>query len=156
MRITTYKSYINQDHMSYLVKENATNYAPVSRLNNPANICEVMKEVFHLHELAEEEVYMICLNSKCVPTAFIMVSKGTVNASLVSAREVFIQALLASAVHIILCHNHPSGDVTPSGQDISLTKKIKEAGKIMDVKLLDHVIIGADKYFSFSYEGLLA
>lgn len=155
MRITTYKSYINELNHNYLVKERSTNYTLLNNLNASHKVYETMKDVFHMHELAEEEVYLICLNSKCVPSAFFLLSKGTVNLSLVGTREIFIQAILSSAVKIILCHNHPSQDVTPSRNDIELTSKIKEAGNLMDIPLADHIIIGADSYFSFADKGLL-
>lgn len=155
MRITTYKSYINQDFQNYLVKEKSTNYAKLDRLDTPSKVCEVMREVFHIHKFAEEKVFMISLNTKNVPTAFFLISKGTVSTALVSTREIFIQALLSSAVRIIVCHNHPSQDVTPSKEDFQLTKKIQEAGLLLDIPLADHLIIGRDHYYSFSEQKLL-
>ena len=76
------------------------------------------------------------------------ISKGTVNASLISPRELFIEALQKNAVGIILLHNHPSGDPTPSREDILLTRRIKEAGSLIGIELLDHIIIGNNCYAS--------
>lgn len=80
---------------------------------------------------------------------------GTVNCSLVSTREVFIEALKKEAVKIIIGHNHPSGSVKPSPEDISLTKKFSEAGKLLNIELLDHVIFTNDNFFSFNSELLI-
>ena len=85
---------------------------------------------------------MISLDYKCHPLGFFEVSHGTVNSSIVDPRSVFIRALLSGATSIILCHNHPSGDCTPSKEDVLLTKRIKEGGELLGIELLDHVIIG--------------
>lgn len=155
MRITTYKSYINEHNQNYLVRENSTYYSAFNSLDCAEKINNTMKDVFHMHKLAEESSYLICLNSKCIPSAFFLLSKGTVNATLVSTREIFIQALLASAVKIVLCHNHPSQIVTPSQKDIDITEKVKAAGELLDIQLVDHIIIGSNSFFSFSEQGLL-
>ena len=83
------------------------------------------------------------------------ISKGTVNASLVSPRELFIEALQKNAVSIILLHNHPSGDPTPSREDILVTRKIRDAGDLIGIELLDHIIIGDNKYISLCEKGFL-
>ena len=74
------------------------------------------------------------------------ISKGTVNAALVSPRELFIEALQKNAVSIILLHNHPSGDPTPSKEDILLTRKVRDAGNLIGIDLLDHIILGDNTY----------
>lgn len=155
MRITTYKSYINESRLNYLVKESSTNYPSMDSIHTPQDIAEIMRNVFHIHELAEETVYMVCLNTKGVPTAFFVIGKGTVNACYFSTREIFIQALLSSAVQIILAHNHPSGDVTPSEADITITATVKAAGKLLNIPLQDHIIIGGYHHFSFKEQKLL-
>ena len=81
-----------------------------------------------------------------------VISVGTLTASLVHPREVFESAIKANAVSIILVHNHPSGDVDPSEDDIELTERLKKAGKIMGIKVSDHVIICSNDYFSFKKE----
>lgn len=155
MRVTTYKSYINESHMNYLVKENSTNYPPVNAIRTVQDIVWIMRDVFHLHELAEETVYMICLNTKNIATAFFVIGKGTVNSCPVGIREICIQALLSSAVHVCLCHNHPSGDISPSEKDIRLTEAVKAALELIGIPLHDHIIIGGDNYFSFSEQKIL-
>ncbi len=84
-----------------------------------------------------------------------IISKGTVNASAVSPREIFIQALHYHAVSIVLVHNHPSGDPTPSREDLAFTERVREAGAFLGVELLDHVIIGDRKYMSFRESSIL-
>ena len=98
---------------------------------------------------------LIMLNTKSVLIGEKVVFKGTVNASIVSPREIFIEAIQQEAVYIVLLHNHPSGDPTPSREDIALTKRIKEAGRLIDIQLIDHIIIGDHKYVSFSEKDLL-
>jgi DNA repair protein RadC len=83
------------------------------------------------------------------------ISIGTINSSLVHPREVFEPAIRELAVAIILVHNHPSGDPTPSEDDIALTKRLIEAGKILGIEVTDHIIIGKNKYFSFKERGLI-
>ena len=83
------------------------------------------------------------------------VYKGTVNASLVNPREIFVEALRTEAVSIILLHNHPSGDPAPSRADVATTERIRQAGELIGIELLDHIIIGNNCYISFREEGLL-
>ena len=83
------------------------------------------------------------------------ISTGTVNASLGSTRELFLEALRVHAVHLILIHNHPSGDPTPSAEDKRITKKVRQAGALLDITPLDHIIIGDRKYYSFRENGLI-
>ena len=90
---------------------------------------------------------MLCMNTKNRIIGVFEISHGTVNSSVVGAREIFQKALLANAVHIILMHNHPSGDPSPSFEDIAITEKLMEAGKIIGVEVLDHLVIG-DTYVS--------
>ena len=82
------------------------------------------------------------------------VSVGTLTASLVHPREVFKAALIGNAAAIIVVHNHPSGDPTPSVEDIAITHRLREAGELLGIRILDHVILGDGRYVSFSDEGL--
>jgi DNA repair protein RadC len=84
-----------------------------------------------------------------------VVSIGSLNQSIVHPREVFKTACISNAAAIICLHQHPSGDPTPSSEDIAITRRLKEAGEIMGIKLLDHIIIGQDEYLSFVERGLL-
>jgi DNA repair protein RadC len=108
-----------------------------------------------LRHQKQEHIKLLMLNSKSKLLGEADISKGTVNASLISPRELFIEALNKQAVSIILLHNHPSGDPTPSKTDLLLTKRVKEAGEIIGIELLDHIIIGDNCYISFAEKELL-
>lgn len=96
-----------------------------------------------------ECVMLVCLDAKGQVICEKKLSEGSVKMSLISPREIFIEALNSRAVHILLAHNHPSGDPSPSRADIELTLNIKELGEKLDVPLLDHIIIGDNRYTSF-------
>ena len=113
---------------------------------NPSDIAEYYMET--CRHLEVEKVLLLCLDNQLHLIKEYELSKGTINTSLISPREVFIEALNAKAVYILLIHNHPSGDPSPSKADIQITIKVVEAGKIIDIKLLDHIIIGDHSYVS--------
>ena len=101
-----------------------------------------------------EHMKLLMLNSKAKLLGETTISKGTVNASLVTPRELFIEALQKNAVSIIILHNHPSGDCTPSRNDIAVTDRLIEGSGIFSIELCDHIIIGDNEYYSF-YENKL-
>ena len=98
--------------------------------------------------LEKEHLILVLLDGKCRMIRDCVLSVGTINASLVNPREIFVEALRYSAVHVILLHNHPSGDSTPSRNDLEVTKRIQKAGEIIGINLIDHIIIGDNKYTS--------
>ena len=105
----------------------------------------------------EEQELMICMmldNRNHLLTERV-ISRGTVNATLVTPREIYMEAVRCHAVGLILVHNHPGGDPTPSRCDIQVTDRIREAGEILGIPLLDHIIIGDHSYRSFREEGLI-
>ena len=108
-----------------------------------------------LSELAYERFVALALNTKNHLTAVLPVSSGSLNASIVHPRELFQRAILANSAALIVAHNHPSGDPSPSPEDIVLTRKLVEAGEILDIPVLDHVILGYAKYVSFKERGLI-
>lgn len=121
--------------------------------NDPRTISDYyMEQLRH-----EEQELLICmmLDMKSHMLSEKVMTKGTVNATLISPRELFIEALRFRAAHIILVHNHPSGDPDPSPEDMRITEKVKRAGMLLDIGLLDHIIIGDRSYFSFRQEKLL-
>lgn len=107
-----------------------------------------------LAALRKEQFHVILLDGKNRPLKDVRVSEGTLTASLVHPREVFVPVIEESAAAIILVHNHPSGDPTPSAEDVAITRRLREVGELMGVRVLDHVIIGDGRYVSFSDEGL--
>ena len=108
-----------------------------------------------LQERASEELHVFYLNTKNDVIGMELVSKGTLNASLVHPREVYKGALLANANAIMVVHNHPSGNPEPSRADKEVTTKLIQAGNILDINLLDHLIIGNNQHFSFFANGLI-
>ena len=121
--------------------------------NNPDTIADYYME--SMRHLEREEVLLIMLDSSCGLIKDVVLTKGTVNASLFSPREIFIEALKYQAVNIILLHNHPSGNTVPSRADIDGTKNVYTMGQILGIHLLDHIIIGDRVYLSMNKEGLI-
>jgi DNA repair protein RadC len=108
-----------------------------------------------LMDLHHEEFWVILLNRSGRLIRKQQISLGGVHGTVADPKIIFKTALDALASGIIVAHNHPSGNLTPSQQDINLTKKLKEAGQLLEIQLLDHVIVAGKKYFSFADEGLL-
>jgi DNA repair protein RadC len=108
-----------------------------------------------LADLPHEEFWLIFLNRGNKVIKKQAVSKGGVSGTVVDAKMIFKPAVENLASSVILCHNHPSGNRTPSQEDIALTRKIKEAGRVLDINVHDHIIIANDTYYSFADEGFL-
>ncbi len=111
-----------------------------------------MQEMRHLQR---EMVYLVMMDAKSRLLKDMIISTGTVSSSLLSPREIFLNALKYEAVNIILLHNHPSGDPTPSKEDIKSTQRMKEAGNLVGIRLMDHIIIGDNKYMSLAEQGYI-
>ena len=120
------------------------------KLNNADKIYEYFKDLFIGEE--QENFYAIYLNTKSMLISYKLLFKGTINMSYVHPREIFKYAVIESAYSIIIMHNHPSNDVTPSIQDEELTYNLMNIGKTMGIPVLDHIIFGNDKYYSFYKE----
>ena len=101
----------------------------------------------------QERMMLLMLDTKGGFLGEAVISVGTVNASLVSPREIFLKALAFHAVSVIMLHNHPSGDPTPSEEDLLLTLRISKAGEMIGIELLDHLVLGDRKYISFREQG---
>ena len=108
-----------------------------------------------LIDLAHEEMWVIMLNRANKLISAELISKGGIDATCLDSRILFNKALAKLACSFILVHNHPSGNLSPSKSDIQITNKIKKAGEIMDIKLLDHLIVVDNDYFSFSDKGMI-
>lgn len=156
MRITKYTTMLTESQRAVLEKEVTVNCPEVDRkMNTPENVAKVAKYFLRLSERTEEYLYMLCMNNKLDMIAVFELSHGNVNSSIVGVREIFQKALLANAVSIILMHNHPSGDPTPSREDVEVTKRVKDAGNLLGVQLLDHIIVGRPGYCSLKERGHL-
>ena len=134
-----------------MVRESSVLYN-IRKISSPNDAVELGKRF--LQEEDREKMIVCCLDTKNQPTINV-VAIGTLNNLLVHPREVFKPAILSNSASIILFHNHPSGDTTPSNEDKLITEKIKESGEILGIKLLDHIIIGNNSYKSFKEEGLI-
>jgi DNA repair protein RadC len=118
------------------------------------------EDVFrHFRERLEKEkreiFYVVLLTNKNRKIREVKVSEGSLTASLVHPREVYNPVIRESAAAVIFVHNHPSGDPAPSPEDVDITRRLKEVGEVMGVRVLDHVVIGHGRYFSFSDRGML-
>ena len=122
-----------------MVKESSFLYQ-TRTISSPKDAYEMIKE--QLEGLDREQFIIACLNTKSEPTNISVVAVGTLNKAIVHPREVFKTAILSNAASIMAFHNHPSGETTPSQQDIQLTDRLYEAGELLGIKLLDHLIIG--------------
>ncbi len=125
----------------------------ISKIKSSLDVSIIMKPL--IGDLQHEEFWVLYLNNSNKVLATHQISKGGFTATLVDIRLLYKKALKLSAIGIIVCHNHPSGKLEASTSDIMLTKKIKEAGVTLDIKLLDHLIITEKAYFSFADEGIL-
>ena len=121
------------------------------KVNSPEDVYQRIYP--RMREQKKENFIELCLDTKNQIIREEIISIGSLNANVVHPREVFKTALAVSAAHIIVAHNHPSGDPTPSREDIEVTKKLIEAGKIIGVDVLDHVIIGDGRHFSMKEAG---
>lgn len=135
------------------VREEITDYLkPGNRFSSPQQVYETFS---FLMKETKEMFLTLHLDGKNRIMAMDMVSIGSLNQSIVHPREVFKTACLSNAAALILIHQHPSGDPAPSSEDVSITRRLKEAGEIMGIRVLDHVIVGDGTYFSFTEGGML-
>ena len=129
--------------------------APLDRMavRTPDDVAALLLPRFRYE--SRESFVAVLLSTKNHVLKTPVISVGSLNASIVHPRELFREAINASAAAVIVAHNHPSGDPTPSPEDVSLTRKLVEAGKILDIPVLDHVVLGDGKYVSFKEKGIL-
>ena len=123
------------------------------RFRHPGDVAQAYME--QMRHLEKEHCVAVYVDSKDSRITDVHLSIGNLNCSILSAREIFRQALFCNAAAVFLLHNHPSGDPTPSRQDIQLTERLKEAADIMEIPLLDHIIIGDNTYISLREKGVL-
>lgn len=116
---------------------------------------DVVRMLADIRDEEQEHFILLTLDAQAQVIARVNVTRGLLNSSLVHPREVFRHALACGAAGIILSHNHPSGDPTPSAEDRAVTRQLVEAGRLLDVPVYDHVIIAGDRWTSFANEGML-
>ncbi|RLQ93632.1 RadC family protein [Falsibacillus albus] len=133
-----------------LVKENSFLY-PERNVRSPEDAYKLLKQF--LVEVDREYFIVVCLDTKNQPTTINVCHIGSLNASIVHPREVLKPAILSNSASVIVAHNHPSNDPTPSREDIEVTKRLVEAGKIIGIDVLDHLVVCADKFISLKEKG---
>jgi DNA repair protein RadC len=129
---------------------------PPERIRGPGDVQRYYG--LRLRDLAVEEFHVLALGSQSQILADLLITRGILNSSLVHPREVFRAAIAEAAAGIIVVHNHPSGDPTPSADDRAVTRQLVDAGRVLDVPVYDHVVIGGgggERYVSFAEAGLL-
>lgn len=149
MKIIEYSVVLDTDRKNVLVKNKVHSYNDTEDFSNPESIRKMINKLFHADILAEEHVWLLALDTKAMPKGVFQISHGTADTSLVTSREVFIRLLLCGATGFVLVHNHPSGVPNPSQEDKRVTQRFKQAGELLGLRLLDHIIIGKDSCYSF-------
>jgi DNA repair protein RadC len=135
------------------VRLQAEPFARRRSITSPAILADLMRP--RLRHQRTESFHVILLNSANQMIRDVVVSQGSLNACVIHPREVFRIAIAENAAAVILMHNHPSGNTEPSPEDIAITRQLVEAGRIVDIRVLDHVIIGGDEFTSFAERHLL-
>ncbi|MBU0558052.1 MAG: DNA repair protein RadC [Bacteroidetes bacterium] len=128
-------------------------YISDSKITSPEDVAEIFIPL--LRDEVKEKFIVICLNSANKIIKHEVISVGTLNSSLIHPREVFKFAIDNNSANVILLHNHPSGNPEPSNEDIQITKKLVDAGKIMDIQIFDHIIVAGNEFTSFVQKRLI-
>lgn len=131
-----------------MVRENTLPTTPAITIQSPRDIYKCVTSETDLIDLDREAIYSLFLDARNKILGIEMAALGTLNSSLVHPREIFKGAILIGAAGLIIAHNHPSGDVEPSFEDIELTQRLSRTGDIIGIDLLDHVIVGREKFYS--------
>jgi DNA repair protein RadC len=134
------------------VREDLPDYIQTTRYTSPRQVYEMFSD---LRLETKEHFIALHLDGKNRIVCFDRVSVGSLNQSIVHPREVFKGAILSSAAAIILMHNHPTGDPTPSQEDLAITRRLAEVGELVGIRVLDHIIVGDGEFLSFAERGLL-
>lgn len=127
----------------------------IDKITNSNDVFNIAKGLYCNGTQPYESFYILLLNKACKVIKKVCISEGGVSGTVVDPKKVFKIALDAHASSLILIHNHPSGNIQPSDADQRITKRIKDCGMLFDMPVLDHVIIGEDKYYSFADEGVI-
>lgn len=134
-----------------LVKESSKLYdieQPVKSITSPSSAVTIINELLDMENMTKEHFILLTLGTKNNILGCHTIHIGSINAAIVHPREVFQQAILNNAAYIMCFHNHPSGNSKPSYEDIQVTKRLRESGKLLGIELLDHIVIGSGNYTS--------
>lgn len=155
MKIYSWVSVLNETGNPSIRKANAFDVDGRRTYNTPEDVARFVYDGLELHNFAEEYTFVLCFSAKMHLLGCFEVSHGTVTGSYLNPREVFQKALMLGAVNIMVTHNHPSGDPTPSKSDYETTKRLVQAGNIIGVPLLDHIVVGRHGYYSMTEHGII-
>lgn len=133
-----------------LVREKELEY----QVESTTDCAELIEKVFKPYEKPEEHLWLVCLNNKKDVVGLHEVSRGGLCCTVAGSSEIYKRALLNNAYAVILAHNHPSGDCEPSQEDMSTTRRLSEAGQLLGIKFLDHIVFGGDTWVSMKAAGL--
>ena len=152
MRVTKYNAYLDSERIPFLVKEKSEYKPQFTRLDSPEKIFWVCTEHLHLNQMNEEYFYMLAFHGACKLIGYFELSHGSKDMSIAGMKEIMLRILLSGASSIAVAHNHPSGDVKPSAEDLQVTESLKKCCELFGVKLMDHLIVG-DGYSSMRSDG---
>ncbi len=138
-----------------LVQEHSGLYELEKRITSSKQASEMCKELYELDRLPYEKMVMFTLDNRHNVVGCFEISRGTVNEATIYPREIATRALLTNAKAVILAHNHPGGLANPSMQDVNITTKIEDILKMLEIRLLDHIIVAHNKTYSMADDGLL-
>ena len=138
-----------------LVQEHSGLYDLEKQITSSNQASEMCKELYELDRLPYEKIVMFTLDNRHNVVGCFEVSRGTIDEAAVYPREIALRALLTNAKAVILCHNHPGGSTKPSYEDMNITTKIYDVLKMLDIRLLDHIIVAHDKTYSMADDGIL-
>ena len=147
MRVTNY-DLRRKEGIPALVKESSHYYPVVDKIVDGSDVWKLMSDVYNMSDSLEEYVYALAFDNAMHLLGVFLISKGSQDAALFGIKEIVSRLLMIRATSCIMCHNHPSGNLTPSREDVEATKKLRDACALMDITLQDHVIIGEDGYCS--------
>ncbi len=131
-------------------------YDEQMKITKSSDAANIFRKIIDEHRIDYKEIFCVMLLSRANQVLGVSeIGSGSTAGVVMNSIELFQLAILSNASGIIICHNHPSGNLNPSEQDIEYTRKLKEAAKLLDISLLDHVIISSEGHYSFSDEGML-
>ena len=156
MNIKSYRTLLNEHKQLKLDSDKTYYICDNAEVTDPEILALFLTSELKIANSADEYFYVFCLNAGNQLIGVFEASHGGNCESIVPIREIFQKSMLIGAISIIVAHNHPSGNVKPSIEDLDSTTRIKEAGKILNIELLDHIIVGPNApYFSFCESGLI-
>lgn len=138
------------------VNYGVVSYTNCNKVSSSLDACSILRDIWDSDISHREAFYILCLNRANKVIGYALISLGGISGTVADPKVIFSTALLANASSIILAHNHPSGNTEPSAADQALTKKMIQAGSVLDIQVLDHLIITPDTYLSFADENLMS